>query len=156
MPADPTIPILSIAGGTGIAPIRGFIEERIHLKKQSTRLGDAHLFFGVRDEEDMVYSKLIELALKKKALTKSFITYSNSPQNRCVSHELDDNSSLLFEMIQKGCIIYICGSAGGFATSCVRSIKKSMIDIGGLSSAEADQYYKTLLNDGRIKEDIAE
>jgi len=58
LPADPSIPIVMIAAGSGIAPMRGFIQERALQKASGRDVGKMLLFFGCRSpEEDYLYSK---------------------------------------------------------------------------------------------------
>ena len=58
LPADPSIPVVMIAAGSGIAPMRGFIQERALQKESGRDVGKMLLFFGCRSpEEDYLYSK---------------------------------------------------------------------------------------------------
>ena len=58
LPADLSIPIVMIAAGSGIAPMRGFIQERVLQKESGRDVGKMLLFFGCRSpEEDYLYSK---------------------------------------------------------------------------------------------------
>ena len=51
LPKDHQIPIIMVGPGTGVAPFRGFIRERIHLAKQGESVGPTWLFFGCRNQE---------------------------------------------------------------------------------------------------------
>jgi cytochrome P450/NADPH-cytochrome P450 reductase len=58
LPADPSVPIVMIAAGSGIAPMRGFIQERALQKASGRDVGKMLLYFGCRSpEEDYLYSK---------------------------------------------------------------------------------------------------
>ena len=58
LPADPSIPIVMIAAGSGIAPMHGFIQERALQKESGRDVGKMLLYFGCRSpEEDYLYSK---------------------------------------------------------------------------------------------------
>lgn len=58
LPLDPSVPVVMIAAGSGVAPMRGFIQERALQKEAGRDVGKMTLFFGCRSpEEDFLYSR---------------------------------------------------------------------------------------------------
>ncbi|KAJ7452215.1 fatty acid hydroxylase [Mycena latifolia] len=56
-PADPSIPVVMFCAGSGLAPMRGFIQERAAQKATGRQVGKMLLFFGCRSpEKDFLYS----------------------------------------------------------------------------------------------------
>ncbi|THH18035.1 hypothetical protein EW146_g2890 [Bondarzewia mesenterica] len=56
-PADPTIPLVMFCAGSGLAPMRGFIQERAAQKQSGRDVGPILLFFGCRSpRDDFLYS----------------------------------------------------------------------------------------------------
>jgi cytochrome P450/NADPH-cytochrome P450 reductase len=57
LPADPSVPVIMFAAGSGIAPMRGFMQERAEQKKAGRETGKMLLYYGCRDPElDYLYS----------------------------------------------------------------------------------------------------
>ena len=58
LPLDPSVPVVMIAAGSGVAPMRGFIQERALQKEAGRDVGKMTLFFGCRSpHDDFLYSK---------------------------------------------------------------------------------------------------
>ena len=58
LPLDPSVPVVMIAAGSGVAPMRGFIQERALQKEAGREVGKMTLFFGCRSpDDDFLYSK---------------------------------------------------------------------------------------------------
>ena len=53
LPKDPRVPIIMVGPGTGVAPFRGFVRERVHVASQGKQVGKTMLFFGCRNKESV-------------------------------------------------------------------------------------------------------
>lgn len=57
LPVDPTVPVVMFAAGSGLAPMRGFIQERAEQRKAGRETGRMVLYYGCRSpEDDYLYS----------------------------------------------------------------------------------------------------
>jgi cytochrome P450/NADPH-cytochrome P450 reductase len=116
LPTDPEhTPIMMFCAGSGIAPFRGFVEERAYLIQEGKRkLAPALLFVGFRsNDEDALYAEELVEWSKIGAVDVRY-AFSQSPadsegckhvQDRML-HDRED----VVEMFGKGAMVYICGS----------------------------------------------
>jgi sulfite reductase (NADPH) flavoprotein alpha-component len=145
LPADPTRPVIMFAGGTGIAPMRGLIEDR--MRDTSPDAGAAWLFFGTRSYDDFYYHKEfaahvqqgrlnVRTAFSREDISAEFDRTTG--QFKAVEGERghidsimleDDNARLLWDMLRpikdggQGAYIYLCGRTA-FANTVLDSIKQ--------------------------------
>jgi len=64
LPSDPARPVIMIGPGTGVAPFRGFVQERAQQVKSGEQVGKTMLFFGCRrKEEDFLYEAEWEVSI---------------------------------------------------------------------------------------------
>lgn len=123
LPEDTATPIMLVAGGCGVAPIRAFLEERIDLQSKGHDLGPATLLLGFRNPEDAVYQDLIQKALDVGALTTSEVVYSSGcdPLQYCqqmlVSDLVRQLRDHVWDHLQAGGHIYMCGGARTFGAA---------------------------------------
>lgn len=63
LPTDTCVPIIMIGPGTGVAPFRGFVQERAKQAEQGKRIGQTMLFFGCRrPTEDFIYKEELDVS----------------------------------------------------------------------------------------------
>lgn len=120
--ANPEIPVIMMATGTGIAPMRGFIQERAAIKAGARqRLGPAILYFGVRDHErDYIYRDELA-AWEQDGVVEVRMAFSKNcpagqdPQR--VPDRLWKDRDEVRQLFMDGAKIFVCGSASGLGRS---------------------------------------
>ena len=113
LPDDPSLPIIMIGPGTGLAPFRGFLQERADRKAKGARLGPAMLFFGCRHpEQDYLYADELK-AFEAAGVTELHTAFSRADGPKTyVQHLVAAQKERVWNLIDKGAIIYVCGDGG--------------------------------------------
>jgi cytochrome P450/NADPH-cytochrome P450 reductase len=113
LPDDPWMPIIMIGPGTGLAPFRGFLQERAARKARGTSLGPAMLFFGCRHpEQDFLYAdELKSFAADGIAELHTAFSRGDGPKTY-VQHLVAAQKDKVWSLIEQGAIIYVCGDGG--------------------------------------------
>jgi cytochrome P450 / NADPH-cytochrome P450 reductase len=113
LPDDPTVPIIMIGPGTGLAPFRGFLQERAARKAAGAALGPAMLFFGCRHpEQDFLYADELK-AFAADGICELHTAFSRSGDRKVyVQHLVAAEKDKVWALIEQGAIIFVCGDGG--------------------------------------------
>ena len=152
LPEDGSLPIIMVGPGTGIAPFRAFIEERI--AKGAT--GKNWLFFGDQHQAtDYLYQPEWEEYLESGHLDKVDLAFSRDQTEKIyVQDRMRENAAQIWEWINTGGYFYVCGDAIRMA----KDVNQALIDIeaeqGEMAEAEAAAYVKQMQKDKRYGRDV--
>lgn len=132
LPSDPSIPVIMIAGGSGIAPFLSFLEERRRLATihGEEKLGPAVLYFGCRNPEEYMFrrelvdflaeysgSVLSRLIISFSAHNYDHPSFSNEeiiPGLRNIPDVVVDDAESLVPLLLNNGQIFVCGGAGNY------------------------------------------
>lgn len=112
LPQDTRTPIIMIAAGSGIAPFRGFMQQR----QIDGATGQALLFFGCRHaEQDYLYNQELAAWTKAGAVeVRPIFSRQSNDRQRYVQHLLSTHRKDIVGLVQAGAYVYVCGDAMGF------------------------------------------
>jgi len=152
LPRDPAIPIIMIGPGTGIAPFRAFLHERMATKAS----GRNWLFFGHRHSNyDFFYED--ELAGMKAAgvLTRLSLAWSRDGSEKFyVQDRMREVGRDLWAWLAEGAHIYVCGDAKHMA----KDVEGAWVEIvaahGARTTDEAIAFVANLKKSGRYHQDV--
>jgi cytochrome P450/NADPH-cytochrome P450 reductase len=156
LPADPKLPVIMIGPGTGLAPFRGFLQERGRLKASGKSVGPSHLFFGCRHPEtDFIYADELK-AWERDGITKLHIAFSRVPgQPRHYVQELvSKEKDAVWAALQQGGVVYVCGDAGKMAPAVRKALAGIIAEKQGIDPAAADKRLDAMGADGRYLVDV--
>ena len=113
LPDEASVPIIMVGPGTGLAPFRGFLQERAALKAKGASLGPAMLFFGCRHpDQDYLYADELK-AFAADGITELHTAFSRAEGPKTyVQNLVAAQKDRVWSLIEKGAIVYVCGDGG--------------------------------------------
>ena len=151
LPDDPEANIIMIGPGTGVAPYRAFLQERI--AEEAT--GQNWLFYGGRYQaSDFLYRDLWIKWQQEGKLRLSTSFSRDQQQKEYVQHALLANSKEIFQWIEKGAYFYICGDAQNMAKDVEATLIALIKQEGSFSDEETKAYFKALKTSKRYLTDV--
>ena len=149
---QPTTPIIMIGAGTGIAPFRSFLQER----EEQGAEGKSWLFFGDQHfVTDFLYQVEWQNWLKNDVLTNINVAFSRDQKEKVyVQHRLLENAKELYEWIEQGAIVYLCGDEKTLGHSVQEALITVIEQQRNVSRDEATEYLKELQKQKRYQRDV--
>lgn len=156
LPTRTQTPIIMIGPGTGLAPFRGFIQERALAKEEGKPVGETILYFGCRKRsEDYLYEEELEDYVKKGALKLHLAFSRDQAQKVYVTHKLNENADEIWRVLgESNGHIYVCGDARSMAKDVHNIILKVVQEKGKMSEQEAIAYVKKMEAQKRYSTDV--
>ncbi|CAF0688950.1 diflavin oxidoreductase [Candidatus Methylacidithermus pantelleriae] len=154
LPEDPNADIIMVGPGTGIAPFRAFLQERMAIGSR----GKNWLFFGEQHRStDFYYEEEFEEFQRKGVLTRLDTAFSRDQAHKIyVQHRMMEAGKELWDWLQNGAYFYVCGDASRMA----KDVHETLIGIaqkyGGLSRTQAEEYVNVQLTkvEKRYRKDV--
>lgn len=152
LPEDNQLPVIMIGPGTGVAPFRAFMQERM---QQGNATSQNWLFFGERHRDcDYFYQDFWQELAGKNQLRLSE-AFSRDQDAKCyVQHLLWQERKDVWQWLQNGAHIYVCGDAERMAKDvdqCLQNIVKEALDV---SEETARQFLTNLRKQKRYLRDV--
>jgi sulfite reductase (NADPH) flavoprotein alpha-component len=151
LPASHDTPIIMVGPGTGVAPFRAFLQERLHHNAS----GKNWLFFGERNQKtDFFYEDYWMSLNQQKKLTLD-LAFSRDQANKLyVQHKLLEKGTEVWSWLEEGANFYVCGDADPMAKEVESAILQICASHGRLSTDDAKAYLKKLRHERRYLADV--
>nr|WP_210270010.1 flavodoxin domain-containing protein [Hyphomicrobium methylovorum] len=152
LPADGHTPIIMVGAGTGVAPYRAFIEERVATGAK----GKSWLFFGERNfTNDFLYQLEWQDYLASGDLTKIDTAFSrDQPEKIYVQHRLWEKREEVAGWLKDGAHFYVCGDEKGMAKDVDRTLVKILAESAKGDEDAGRAKLKELTKAGRYQRDV--
>jgi cytochrome P450/NADPH-cytochrome P450 reductase len=182
-PRNPRTPMILVGPGTGIAPFRGFLQDRLAQKQRGLEIGPSLLFFGCRHpDQDFLYrdelrafaeagvarlvcafsrldggapTSLVDLAEPQSGVANGGEPESGAPAGgrAYVQHQIVAQAAAVWELVEDGAAIYVCG-ASHMAADVRRAFAEVLRRHGALDADAAERRLRELQEARRYLVDV--
>lgn len=152
LPRDAARDVIMIGPGTGVAPFRGFVQERAAVGAS----GRNWLLFGnPHFRSDFLYQVEWQQALKKGSLHRLDLAFSRDQADKVyVQHRIREHGAELYRWLDGGAHLYVCGDATRMAKDVHEALIEVAVSHGGKSREDAQAYVNQLQQQGRYARDV--
>jgi cytochrome P450/NADPH-cytochrome P450 reductase len=155
-PADPATPLILIGPGTGIAPLRGFLEERASQHENGTEVGLSQVFVGCRHPEHDYFYRQEMQDWEQAGIAEVHTAYSavTGHPARFVQNAIANAADTVWQAIEDGAYIYVCGDGRRMAPAVRQALVAIHRERTGSEDEAAQQWLAQLEADGRYQQDV--
>jgi len=152
LPADPSVPVIMVGPGTGVAPFRAFLHERMATKAP----GRNWLFFGhQRSDYDFFYADELAGLKQKGVLSRLSLAWSRDTDAKFyVQDRMRQSGRDLWAWLADGAHFYVCGDALRMAKDVERTLVDIVAQHGARTTDEAVAFVAELKRKGRYQQDV--
>ncbi|WP_225421548.1 assimilatory sulfite reductase (NADPH) flavoprotein subunit [Sphingomonas parva] len=146
-------PIVMIGAGTGVAPYRGFLQER----EATGAGGRSWLFFGERNfRSDFLYQTEWQGWLKEGVLSRMDVAFSRDrgQPKTYVQHRMLEQAKDLYAWLEEGAHLYVCGDEKSMARDVHETLIRIVAEQGRVDRDTAEAYVRNLASDHRYQRDV--
>ena len=152
LPATGDTPIVMVGPGTGVAPFRAFLQERMATKAK----GQAWLFFGhQRRATDFFYEDELSGFQAAGTLAKLSLAWSRDAEKKVyVQDKMREDGADLWAWLAKGAHFYVCGDAKRMAPDVDAALIQICAEHGKMDAASAKAFVGDLRAQHRYQTDV--
>jgi sulfite reductase (NADPH) flavoprotein alpha-component len=151
-PEDLSKDVIMVGPGTGIAPFRAFVQDRV----ASRATGRNWLFFGDQQRaNDFLYEEEWSEQLVRGGLARLDTAWSRDQDTKVyVQDKMRESAAELWAWLKGGAYFYVCGDAKHMAKDVDAALHEIIAVQGGLTTEQAAEYVKQMKKDKRYQRDV--
>ncbi|CAN5125715.1 cytochrome P450 [soil metagenome] len=155
LPEKASTPIIMVGPGTGLAPFRGFLQERAAMKAKGQSLGPSMLFFGCRHpEQDFLYANELK-GFADQGITELHVAFSRADTPKSYVQDLiAAQKDKVWKLIEAGAVIYVCGDGGKMEPDVKRVLTTIYRERTGADETAAAQWIDAMGTQNRYVLDV--
>ena len=152
LPDDDSIDLIMVGPGTGVAPFRAFLQERI----AGRGTGRSWIFFGDQHAAtDYSYGEEFEQYVADGHLSRIDLAWSRDQDYKIyVQDRILDNGAEIWAWLNEGAYFYVCGDAEYMAPDVDAALQKIAEEHGDMSAEEAREFIKVAKKEKRYQRDV--
>jgi len=152
LPLDPSVPVILVSAGTGVAPFRGVVLDRVHTGERGPLLS----YFGC-DHPEVDYLHRAEMEAAQRAGAVSMRpAFSRAPENGVmfVQDRIAAEGDEVWELLERGGRVYVCGDGRRMAPAVREAFQELYRKHAGGDERQAALWFAGLQESGRYVEDV--
>jgi len=155
LPQSISSPIIMIGSGAGLAPFIGFMKQRSKQALESEDNGVSVLFFGeTYQATNCLLCNQLE-AWQSQGVLQTYYAFSRDQAEKLyVQDRIKQNQEMIWQLINEGAHLYICGSQTTMAESVKQTLLNIFEELGDLDALAADTYWHQLRKQKRLQMDV--
>lgn len=152
LPENNEVPIIMIGPGTGIAPFRAFLQERMATRDSTSK---NWLFFGERHKNhDFFYEEYLQELVEQGNLRLELAFSRDQEEKVYVQHKMWQSRREIWQWIQDGAKVYVCGDASRMAKDVDKTLQDIAREEGNLTEESARAFITELRRHKRYLRDV--
>jgi sulfite reductase alpha subunit-like flavoprotein len=147
-------PVVLVGPGTGVAPLRALVHQRVEWAKEGTSHGDVLLFFGCRSAETDFFFKeewaQIAVADERLQVLPAFSRPKRGESRQYVQDLMRaEGGKIADALVRKNGKVYVCGSSGAMPKGVREALVDVMVKEEGMKREAAEVYLEGMEKSGR-------
>jgi cytochrome P450/NADPH-cytochrome P450 reductase len=156
-PLSAATPMVMICAGTGLAPFRGFVQQRLMQKQKGESVATSLLFFGCdHPDVDLLYKEEFK-ELEDLGIVKVRTAFSELPTQdvQFVQHRVWQDRADVIELFKQGAHVYVCGDGLHMAPAVRETLIRIYAEHQQVTFEEAAKWAHDFIEEsGRFAEDV--